>query len=129
MTCGYLAQVNGAQELCPALPVILFWTLRQRLGGLISVASFLLGLAWGPSFHLPSLPPAQGKFWQHLPQPKAKQQQYCRASTWEETESGDVPEATSLTGQAKLSFYALSSFLNFCLRSRRKVVCLLLLGM
>lgn len=113
---------------CPALPVSLFWTLRQRLGGLISVASFLLGLAWVPSSHLPSLPPAQGKFWQHLPQPKARQQRCCRARAWEEAGCGDVPEAASLTGQAKLSSCDLSSFLSFCLCSRRKLVCLLLLG-
>lgn len=63
------AQVSSAQALglpCPAPPVVLFWALRQ-LGGLISVASFLLGLAWGPSSHLLSLPPARGRFWQHLP--------------------------------------------------------------
>lgn len=108
---------------CPALPVILFQALRQWLGSPISAASFLLGLAWGPSSHLPSLSPAQAKFWQHLPSQKpSSSRRTAEPVPQEEAGSGDVPEATTLAGWAKLAFCALSSFLNFCLCSRRKLV-------
>lgn len=117
-----LALGTSSQEPCLACPACLVHLSQtcQWLGGLISVASFLLGLTW-PS-HFPSLPPAQRKFWQHLCQTKAKQQ-------WEDEGSRDIPKAISLADLAELSLYALSGFLNFCLCSRRKFIYLSVLGM
>lgn len=112
---------------CPALPL----PTRDpdpgseaagRLGRLLSVASFLLGLAWGPSPHLPSL---------HLPRensgsicPSQKPSSFRRTAeppTQAGGRSGDVPKADSLTGWAKLEFSALSNFLNFLFMFKEEV--------
>ena len=67
-------------RVCPALLVTQFQVLRC-LGGLVGAASSRLSLAWGPLSHLRSALPTWGESWQHLPQPRAQQQQEdCGAS-------------------------------------------------
>lgn len=72
MTRCHSAQVNSTRELCLPCPSGHLVLDCQVVGWLASCRQLSVGLAWGPLFRLPSLPPAQGESWQHLPQPKAQ---------------------------------------------------------
>lgn len=99
------------------------------LGGLVSAASSPQHLAWGPLSHLHSALPARGESWQHLPQPRAQQQQEdCGAGAQGGGRSGAVPKSPlTRLGRAVLLCPKLVS--QFLFMSKEEVVSLLLLEM